>query len=223
MSRKQYALIVFDWDGTLMDSIDKIVNCFTAAISEMDLVHPGAEAVRNVIGLGMREAMDVLFPDMPIDRQDIFIDQYREHFLYRNQTEMLLFDGVRKGLKDLSDQGYLLAVATGKARRGLDRVLDETGLESMFVSTRCADEAISKPHPKMLQDLLQETDIAAEHSIMVGDTVYDLQMASNAGTDSLAVSYGVHERRRLLGCGPRDCLDSFRDVCQWLEQKCAPR
>lgn len=223
MSRKQYALIVFDWDGTLMDSVDKIVNCFTAAINEMDLAHPGVEAVRNVIGLGMREAMDVLFPEMPINIQDIFIGHYREHFLHRNQTETLLFDGVRKGLKDLLDRGYLLAIATGKARRGLDRVLDETGLESMFVSTRCADEAISKPHPKMLQDLLQQTDIAAEHSIMVGDTVYDLQMASNAGTDSLAVSYGVHERRRLLGCGPRDCLDSFRDVCQWLEQKCVPR
>ncbi|HEX20617.1 MAG TPA: HAD-IIIA family hydrolase [Acidiferrobacteraceae bacterium] len=217
MSTKQYELIVFDWDGTLMDSVDKIVNCFTAAIDEMDLVHPGAEAVRNIIGLGMREAMELLFSDMPCETQDIFISHYREHFLHRNQTEMLLFDGVRKGLEDLSDRGYLLAVATGKARRGLDRVLDETGLESIFVSTRCGDEALSKPHPKMLQDVLQQTGIAAERSIMVGDTVYDLQMASNAGIDSLAVSYGVHERQRLLDCGPRECLDSFRDVCQWLD------
>lgn len=144
------------------------------------------------------------------------VARYREHFLHIDQTAMPLFDGVRAGLEEFVDRGYLLAVATGKSRRGLDRVLRETGMDSLFVATRCADEAFSKPHPKMLHDLLDYTGLRSERALMVGDTTYDLQMARTAVMDSLAVSYGVHSRESLLTHAPLACLGSFDEVRQWL-------
>jgi phosphoglycolate phosphatase len=144
------------------------------------------------------------------------VDRYREHFLHQDRTDMPLFPGVRAGLADLAQRGYLLAVATGKARRGLQRVLAETGLEELFVVSRCADETFSKPHPQMLIDILDFTGVEAQAALMVGDTVYDMQMARSARVDGLAVSYGVHDRQRLLEHAPVACLDSFHEVYQWL-------
>jgi len=129
---------------------------------------------------------------------------------------MPLFPGVTQGLTQLTEQGYLLAIATGKARRGLNRVLDDTGLRHLFVSSRCADEAFSKPHPQMLEDILDDTGVDASRALMVGDTVYDMEMARSAQVAGLAVSYGVHARERLLDCGALACLDSFPEVCAWV-------
>lgn len=215
MSR-QYDLLIFDWDGTLMDSISRIVNCFGNACADAGLPVPAESAMRHVIGLGLGEAVDALLPGVDYARRERVVARYREHFLHIDQTAMPLFDGVRAGLEELVDRGYLLAVATGKSRRGLDRVLQETGMGSLFVATRCADEALSKPHPKMLLDLLDYTGLRSEHALMVGDTTYDLQMARSVAMDSLAVSYGVHSRETLLAHAPRACLDSFGEVRQWL-------
>jgi len=124
---------------------------------------------------------------------------------------------VPQGLTQLTQQGYLLAIATGKARRGLNRVLDDTGMSHLFVSSRCADEAFSKPHPKMLEDILDDTGVDAGRALMVGDTVYDMEMACNAKVAGLAVSYGVHARERLLDCGALACLNSFPEVCAWVK------
>jgi len=215
MSRR-YDLLIFDWDGTLMDSIARIVNCFGNACTDSGLPRPSDAAMRHVIGLGLTEAVDTLLPGVDEAARERVVARYREHFLHIDQTAMPLFEGVRAGLEAFAGQGYLLAVATGKSRRGLDRVLEETGLGGLFVATRCADEAFSKPHPKMLEDLLDYTGLESNRALMVGDTTYDLQMARAASMDSLAVSYGVHSREDLLAHAPRACLDSFDAVRQWL-------
>jgi phosphoglycolate phosphatase len=214
---RQFDLIVFDWDGTLMDSEAKIVRCMQAAATDVGIPDPGVEAVRDIIGLGLNEAMQVLFPEHFSAHKAELVGRYRQHFLELDNTDMPLFPGVTQGLSQLTEQGYLLAIATGKARRGLNQVLDETGMRHLFASSRCADEAFSKPHPKMLEDILEETGVDAERALMVGDTIYDMEMARNAKVAGLAVSYGVHARDRLLGCGALACLDSFPEVCAWVK------
>jgi phosphoglycolate phosphatase len=213
----RHELIIFDWDGTLMDSVAKIVRCFSAALADTDTPDPGEEAIRHIIGLGLDEAMTALLPQADAARRARVVERYREHFLHLDRTGMELFPGVRAGLEALSEQGYLLAVATGKARRGLDRVLRDTGTAHLFCATRCADEAFSKPHPKMLEDILEQTGFDAGRALMVGDTSYDMEMARHAGVAGLAVTYGVHGRELLAEHAPLACLDSFEEVCAWLQ------
>jgi len=214
---RQFDLVVFDWDGTLMDSEAKIVRCMQAAAQDLQIPDPGVAAIRDIIGLGLSEAMQVLFPGSSAGDQAQLVERYRRHFLELDNTAMPLFPGVAAGLTQLADQGYMLAVATGKARRGLNRVLDETGMRQLFVTSRCADETLSKPHPQMLEEILDQTGVESGRALMVGDTVYDMQMAQNARVAGLGVSYGVHARERLLECGALACVDSFREVCAWVE------
>ncbi len=203
-------LIVFDWDGTLMDSKERITACMLAAIAEVG-APPRSEAdIHNIIGLGLQESMQTLFPDTPALWTPV-IDAYRDHFLDEERAASEMFAGVEELLQALHARGHLLAVATSKARRGLDRVLAQTGLGEYFHATRCADEARSKPHPAMLQDILARLSRSVEDAVMVGDTEYDLRMAHSIGMASIGVTYGVHARERLLACGPRHCVD---DVAQ---------
>lgn len=219
MTHRPYDLIIFDWDGTLMDSAAKIVRCFQCAATDAGLTPPPDNAVRNIIGLSLKEALDVLLPTARETVRAHVIECYRHHFLNLDTTDTPLFPGVAEGLNMLSAAGFRFAIATGKARRGLDRVLRETGISHYFCATRCADEAKSKPHPQMLYDLLGVTGVQRERALMVGDTTYDLEMARAAAMGSVAVAYGAHERERLLPHGPLGCFDSFADVCQWLEAK----
>ncbi len=212
---KNYELIIFDWDGTLMDSESKIVNCFRKAAADVEISYPGDAAVRNIIGLGLKEALDVLLPDFDESIRMQVVDRYREHFLYLDETDMPLFAGVEEGLMQLRQHDYSLAIATGKARIGLDKVLEHTQLGEYFIASRCADEAISKPHPRMVLDILEETGITADKAVVVGDTSYDIQMAHSANTDALAVCYGVHHRDDLKAEQPLDCVDDFNSVIQW--------
>jgi phosphoglycolate phosphatase len=216
--KPEHKLIIFDWDGTLMDSVAKIVRCFQAALADAGAPDPGEAAIRHVIGLGLEEAVSTLLPRADAARRAQVVARYREHFLHLDQTSMALFPGVREGLEALAEQGYLLAVATGKARRGLDRVLRDTGTAHLFCATRCADEAYSKPHPRMLEDILEQTGLTPAQALMVGDTTYDLQMARHARMASLAVTYGVHDRELLAAHAPLACLDSFSEVCAWLQR-----
>ena len=214
---RNYDLIVFDWDGTLMDSAGKIVACFRAAAADVGAEDPGDDAIRHIIGLGLKEAIQALFAGCDTDVQAALTERYRQHFLHLDDTPMELFPGVKNGLSQLNEHGYMLAVATGKARRGLDRVLHAADMADLFSATRCADEAFSKPHPKMLEDLLETTGISADRAVMIGDTIYDSQMARNAGVDSVAVSYGVHSCEFLIAHGSLACLDSFEEICGWLQ------
>ena len=208
-----YKLLVFDWDGTLMDSEAGIVSSMQTAFRNLALDVPSDEAVRNIIGLGLKEAIEAILPDP--DNQELvdkLVLSYRHHYLEADGGKSELFPAVEKTLEQLEQSGYLLAVATGKGRGGLDRVLDETGLRHYFVATRCAGETFSKPHPQMLNELVDFTGVDAAQVLMIGDTEYDLQMANNAGTDSIAVSYGAHEVERLLRHEPIACLDAITEL-----------
>ncbi|MDX1824036.1 MAG: HAD-IA family hydrolase [Thiohalomonadales bacterium] len=209
-------LIVFDWDGTLMDSEARIVACLRAAIEETGLPHRPEAALRNIIGLGLREALVTLYPEGTDHQHDALVTHYRHHFLDSNETPSPLFEGAEGLIRELHEQGHFLAVATGKGRQGLDKVLEETALGEYFHYTRCADETRSKPHPQMLLDIMDWVGVEPNETLMVGDTEFDLQMAHNAGAKALGVSYGVHDKARLLACEPLACLDSLAEVAAWL-------
>ena len=211
-----YQLLIFDWDGTLMDSEARIVACMEAACTDLKLPRPGKVAVRNIIGLGLEEAVHALFPNEHPATHRRLVERYRHHFLVADTTPSPLFPGVHTMLEELERHGYWLAIATGKGRAGLRKVLQESGLEKRFLATRCADETASKPNPSMIHELLDELGVEAEQALMIGDTEYDLQMARNAGTRALAVSYGVHSRERLLQYRPVACVDSIGELHEWL-------
>lgn len=214
---KGFELLVFDWDGTLMDSEARIVACMRAAITDLSLASRDDASIRNIIGLGLTEAIKHLYPGTDLAFATAMIDRYRYHFLTADQTRSELFAGAEDTLQTLADAGYLLAVATGKGRVGLDKVLDETGLGRLFHATRCADETFSKPHPLMLEQVMDELGVEPQATLMIGDTEYDMQMANNARTAALAVSYGVHERERLLQHQPLHCIDAITELTDWLE------
>ncbi len=209
-------LIVFDWDGTLMDSEAQIVACLHAAIADLGLEPMGDDTVKNVIGLGLREAIDTLVPGRDERFLQTFVEHYRKYWFQSEASQ--LFEGVRDVLDTLAQQQLLLGVATGKARRGLQRVLDETGLACCFHATRCSDEARSKPHPQMLLDIMAELDVLPGETLMVGDTEYDMEMATNAGAAKIAVRSGVHSEERLKRHAPLVCLDRVTDMPSWMAQ-----
>lgn len=211
-----FELIVFDWDGTLMDSEARIVTCIQAAFRDLGLPEPVREVARDVIGLGLEEAMELLLPMGDAGLRTEVALRYRRHFLGGDQSPSELFPGARETLDWMTGQGYRLAVATGKSRVGLNKSLAETGLGDVFHATRTADETFSKPHPQMLLELMDELGARAQETLMIGDTEYDLQMANNAGVRSLAVCYGVHSPDRLLACEPLACLDSLWAIRDWL-------
>lgn len=206
--------VVFDWDGTLMDSEAQIVSCLHAAIADLGLAALSDDTVRNVIGLGLREAIDMLAPGRDADFHRLFVEAYREHWFAHQGSN--LFAGAREVLDTMKAQGLLLGVATGKARRGLCRVLAETGLGDCFDATRCADETLSKPHPQMLLELMAELDVTPRQTLMVGDTEYDMEMATNAGTAKVAVRSGVHSAVRLNRHAPLACLERVTELPAWL-------
>lgn len=211
-----YRLLVFDWDGTLMDSQARIVGCFQAAAADLGVAVPDADRARDVIGLGLREATERLFPGLDDATIGGVVERYRHHFLGDHPTPSVLFPGVVETLDGLADAGYLLGIATGKSRRGLDKVLGETGLGRLFHASRCADEAFSKPHPQMLEEVMAVLGARPAETLMIGDTEYDMQMARNAGVPALAVSYGVHDSARLLAEGALTCLDRIDELPGWL-------
>jgi|JFJP01.1.fsa_nt_gi phosphoglycolate phosphatase len=214
---KPFELIVFDWDGTLMDSEARIVDSFQSSIAELHLPRRTDQQIRFIIGLGLEEAIRQLYPDEFNHQFSLnLIERYRQHFFSPTAIATPLFPNTTEVLQELVDSGYQLAVATGKSRRGLNEALQETGLQDLFVATRCAEETFSKPHPLMLQEILAELAVPAQAALMIGDTDYDLQMAINAGVAAAAVSYGVHERTHLLACNPLICLDNLKELPPWL-------
>ena len=211
-----HKLLVFDWDGTLMDSAARIVNSMQAAMRDAGLPVREPGEIRNIIGLGLSEAICKLYPEIDATGLERMQDGYRHHFLHADSTPMALFEGARETLDTLKNRGYWLAVATGKSRAGLDRALEETGLAEHFYVTRCADETCSKPAPQMLEEIMVDFDTEPGHTLMIGDSEYDMLMARNAGTAALAVSYGVHTRERLLEHGALDCIDEVTELSRMM-------
>ncbi|HZM36695.1 MAG TPA: HAD-IA family hydrolase [Burkholderiales bacterium] len=210
-----YRLIVFDWDGTILDSPAGIAEAIQASCGALGLEVPDRDKASHVIGLGLPELMRTVAPALPVERYPEFIDAYRRHFRAR-EPSMQLFPGMRELLESLSAQ-FILGIATAKSRRGLERALDTTGLRPHFRASRCADETHPKPHPAMLLEIMEETGIDSKSVLMIGDTSHDMEMARAAGVAALAVSYGAHREATLRACSPVGCFSSVRDLSLWLK------
>ncbi|SHE65513.1 phosphoglycolate phosphatase [Microbulbifer donghaiensis] len=208
-------LVILDWDGTVCNSEARIVACMQRAAERVGLPVLAPEAIGNIIGLGLPEAILSLFPEAVSEQRQQMREYYAEEWLAARTEPLPLFDGVLETLDQLLGAGHQLAVATGKSRRGLNREFEEHGLGELFVASRCADETASKPNPLMLRELLVETGRAVDDAVMVGDTVYDLEMAAAAGMASIGVSYGVHTPERLETLRPRVIIDHFSELLRW--------
>lgn len=216
-----YSLVVFDWDGTLMDSTPAIVAAIQGACRDMQLPVPPDEAASWVIGLGLADALRTAVPALTEDQWQPFAERYRFHYLTRD-PELRLFAGVEQMLDELAGAGVYLAVATGKSRNGLNRALQSTGLSKRFDATRCADETHSKPHPAMLLELMDELCVAPANTVMIGDTSHDLNMAGNAGVHGVGVAYGAHALGDLQACTPAGLVHSVPDLASWLRARLRP-
>ena len=209
-------IAIFDWDGTLMDSTGKIIACMQKAAERSGIEVLADKTIANIIGLGLPEAVRVLYPELDLQRAEVLRASYSHFFIHEDNTPCALYPGVEEGLELLLQHSIPLAVATGKSRRGLDRILGQLGWMERFSVTRCADETASKPNPLMLKEILNALNVNAESAVMVGDTEYDLAMAATLGMPHLALSYGAHEAHRLLAYSPELCTDQFAQVVDWI-------
>jgi len=207
-----FKVLVFDWDGTLSDSLARIVTCLQLSAEEVGLNIPTEEEGRDIVGLGLKEALVRLFPGVDDRQIDDLRNCYSRHYVVLDKVPPPFFDTVMDSLEKLRTQGYLLSVATGKSRRGLDRVLGGHRLEGFFHATRCADETRSKPHPLMLEELAGYFDVTPDKMCMVGDTEFDMEMAVRAGVPRIGVSYGAHSAERLENYNLLGCLDQFSHI-----------
>ncbi|MCW5232624.1 HAD-IA family hydrolase [Verminephrobacter eiseniae] len=215
---RRFDLIAFDWDGTLYDSTAIIARCIQAAVRDVGGTVPSDKAATYVIGLGLMQALVHAAPDVPPEKHHDLGQRYRFHYA-RHQDDLSLFDGVVPLLADLRQRGHLLAVATGKSRRGLDEALHSVALRGVFDGSRTADQTASKPHPLMLQELMAEFDVAPQRLLLIGDTTHDLQMAVNAGCASVGVSYGAHGPEAFQTLAPLFVAHSVRELRDWLLQE----
>lgn len=214
----RYDLIVFDWDGTLLDSAAAIVSAIICAARDLGVPEPTEARARHVIGLGLAEALRHAVPDLREADYPRMVERYRHHYLLRDH-ELTLFPGTYEMIGELAGAGRMLAVATGKSRRGLDRALEHSRLGSYFHATRCADECFSKPHPAMLEEILDELGVMRERAVMIGDTTHDLQMARNAGVAGVGVAFGAHPRVALEGEQAVAILGTPAELAAWLRER----
>ncbi len=212
---RRYRLIVFDWDGTLVDSTAIIAGALQRACGDVGEPTPDAAAARHVIGLGMADALRHVAPALRSERYGDLAMHYRDHYLAR-ERDIPLFAGVAELLEELETAGFLLAVATGKSRQGLARALDQQRIGHRFVATRCADEGLPKPHPDMLLKLMELVGAVAGETLMIGDTTHDLELARGAGASAVAVTYGAHPPGELSQHRPLAMVHSVAELGQWL-------
>jgi phosphoglycolate phosphatase len=214
---RRFDLIAFDWDGTLSDSTALIASCIQQAVADVGGTVPSTAAASHVIGLGLMQALAHAAPDVPAERHAALADRYRHHYFAQQHT-LTLFPGVIDMLQELRAQGYLLAVATGKSRRGLDEALKNVALQGMFDTTRTADQTRGKPHPQMLHEIFAELAVEPQRTLMVGDTTHDLELARNAACPSAAVTYGAHPPHAFAALGPLCIAESVPQLRAWILQ-----
>jgi phosphoglycolate phosphatase len=212
---KQFDLIVWDWDGTLADSTGMITNALVKAAEQVGLPALDPSAASNIIGLGLKESIFTLFGELPAEKAQALAQQYNANY-YAGEAGIPLFSRAKETIVELNRRGYKLAVATGKGRRGLNMALEKNGLKPFFHETKTVDECYSKPHPQMLDELMDEFVVTPARTLMIGDSSYDLQMATNAGVASVAVTFGAQSREQLLPYQPIKMFDRFDDLSQWL-------
>ena len=214
---EQFDLIVWDWDGTIANSTGMIVDAIVLAAAQVGLPALDPIAASNIIGLGLKESIHSLFGDLAADKAQQLASQYNANY-YAGESAIPLFDGARELIIELHRRGSKLAVATGKGRRGLDLALEHCGLAQYFHETRTMGECFSKPHPQMLDELMEELVVRPERTLMIGDTSYDLEMAQNAGVSSVAVTFGAQSRDKLVRYNPLVIFDKFSDLNDYLLQ-----
>ncbi|MGI0116567.1 HAD family hydrolase [Zooshikella sp. RANM57] len=217
--KSSYQAIIFDWDGTLLDSTLAIAESLKEAATDLQLPILSRNEYQNIIGLGLSEALQTLYPSLSGGQWQIEMrERYTYHFRQWEQKQLACFDGVTQGLSQLREAGFTLAVATGKSRQGLNRALAAKSWDDLFEVTRCADETHSKPHPQMLWEILEVLQLQTHQALMVGDTEFDMAMASDIGMDCVAVSYGAHHLDRLQKYQPVLCVDHFSELVKWLQK-----
>ena len=212
---RRFRFIAFDWDGTLVDSTTIIADSLRKACRDLGEPVPGEVDARYVIGLGLAAAIRHVAPGLPPERQPELVERYRHHFMLRDER-IELFEGVRELLAELGAAGYILGIATGKSRAGLERAMAQQGIGGHFAATRCADEGMPKPHPDMLLHLMGEVGVAGSETLMIGDTTHDLELARNAGASGLAVAYGAHAPAGLALGRPLATVHSIAELRLWL-------
>lgn len=208
-------LYIFDWDGTISDSAPKIISCMQKAAEDAGVDVLDDEKIKNIIGLGLPEAIHALYPDISPEKAESLRVNYADHFVNDDVKPSPFFPGVMETLHTLLERGHMLTVATGKSRKGLNRVWKNLSMETFFHGSRCADETASKPNPLMLEELLVEFDVSIEEAVMIGDTEYDMAMAHKIGMKKIAVSYGAHHVDRLKSYDPVLCVDEFSTILEW--------
>jgi phosphoglycolate phosphatase len=211
-----YKLVIFDWDGTLMDSVDRIVFSMQASAIALSFTPPNYDQAKQIIGLSLPKAIQTLFPSADEEQVTLLTAQYKHQYVAVNTTPTPLFEHALELLVNLKQENKLLAVATGKGRGGLQRVWEASDTEHFFHASRCADESISKPDPDMINSLLKELNIEKHEAVMIGDTSFDLEMAQRAGVDSIGVTYGVHDEEVLSQYQPRVIVDSLAELYELL-------
>jgi len=216
-NNQKYSLVIFDWDGTLSDSIARIVFCLEKTIDALQLEHRSHINLKEIIGLGLNHAILSLYPNLNEKEVNHFANTYRQFFTTSQISG--LFPGVKAMLQDLSDKGVMLAIATGKGRSGLNSALEEVGLSHFFQASRCADETQSKPNPAMLIEILDEFGLDVKSAVMIGDSSYDIQMAQAIKMDQIGVSYGVHCKNDLVALNTQIIFDDVKALHKYLVQK----
>jgi phosphoglycolate phosphatase len=214
---KRFPLLVFDWDGTLMDSPRTIVLSIQHACRDLGLPVPDDARASHVIGLGLHDALQYAVPGMPVSVYGKMVERYRFHYL-KQDAEIPLYPGTEAMLSRLKQSGHTLAVATGKSTAGLERALEATGLGVFFTAYRCADRTASKPAPDMLHELMEELETPAGATLMIGDTSHDLRMAQHAGVSAVGITHGAHPAEELRALSPLACVDSTAELDRWLLQ-----
>ncbi len=218
--KKQFPLLVFDWDGTLVDSIERITTSLQFASKQAVDVRLSETQARDVIGLGLMEAIAKLHPELDARQHaselNNIADTYRQHYLYDNTVPAPLFNGVDQLLDELRENGYTLAISTGKSRAGLEQSINEHQVADYFSTTRCAGENKSKPHPEMLHEILDELNFSAAQTLMIGDSEHDLKMANNANMRCIGVTHGVHDAATLNKHNPLTCLADITELSAFL-------
>lgn len=210
-------LVVFDWDGTLMDSTGTISLCIRKSCQDAGLPDPGSSIANYVIGLGLHDALRHAAPGASDTQVAQLVDRYRHYYKQWGQ-QLVLFDDARDVVRQLESDGYLLAVATGKTRLGLSTAFDQTGIGIHFQTSRCADECNPKPHPQMLHEIMEELGVSPSETIMVGDTTHDIRMAQAAGALSVGVTTGAHPADSLHASKPDHVVPCLADMLPWLRQ-----
>lgn len=216
---KKYRLVIFDWDGTLADSTGRIVYAMQSAAAKQGQAYRSDWEVKQIIGLGLGEAITELWPDISGSALVDMKQAYAQHYQDEVAPQVVLFPGARELLERLTHAGVMLAVATGKSRRGLNAVLDEMSLEHIFKITRCADETASKPDPMMLNEILAETQMSQDAVLMVGDTSFDLDMAFHAGVDAVALTHGAHDNARLSKSMQIAAFPDLNEFQKWMVER----